>query len=166
MKILIWPDPTLKLVSQSVMEPLDPTFLREMFLTMKNAGGVGLSAIQVGVPKRFFIMHPYAHDNGYGTVIVNPIIKTYGGEPTLMNEGCLSLPGQFESIRRFSGIEVVYWDENLTAEKTAILGGQEAHIFQHEYEHLDGKLFVDKLPAAKRSLIRGNLQKMKKSGKL
>lgn len=166
MKILIWPDPILKQVSEAVTEPLNPEYLRAMFLTMKGAGGVGLSAIQVGLAKRFFIMHPYEHDNGFGTVCVNPIIKTYSGEQKLMLEGCLSLPGQFESIKRFTEVEVAYWDMNLTAEKTEILSGQLAHIFQHEYEHLDGKLFVDRLPAARRSLVRGNLQKMKKWGKL
>lgn len=166
MKILIWPDPILKQVSEPVTEPLNPEYVRAMFLTMKDAGGVGLSAIQVGLPKRFFIMHPYDHDNGFGTVVVNPVIKTYLGTHQLMNEGCLSLPGQFEMVKRFTEVEVAYWDMNLTAEKTEVLHGMEAHIFQHEYEHLDGKLFVDKLPSAKRSLIRGNLQKMKKWGKL
>lgn len=144
------------------MEPLNSLYISLMHQTMINAGGVGLSAIQVGLAQRFFII-----DIGDGIkTYVNPIIKTYIGQPGFVNEGCLSLPGQFESIKRFPEVEVCYWLPDLSKEVTETLYGLEAHAFQHEYEHLDGKLFVDKLPSAKRSTIRGNLQKMKKQGRI
>jgi len=161
LKILIWPNPTLKLVSENVTEPLTVEEINELFGAMYTAGGVGLSAIQVGLAKRWFVMHV-----GGPRVCVNPIIKTYMGTQVLLNEGCLSLPGQFETVKRFTEIEVSYWDSQFCQEITQVLTGLEAHVFQHEYEHLDGMLFVDKLSSAKRSTIRGNLQKMKKQGKI
>lgn len=164
MKILIWPNPVLKQVSEAVLEPLNQEYVMAMYDTMKASGGVGLSAIQVGLAKRFFITDIY-NSSSY-RCYVNPIIKTYLGSPVLMKEGCLSLPGQFEMVKRFPEVEVAYWDSQLNKEYTGTLNGEEAHVFQHEYEHLDGILFVDKLPPAKRSTIRGNLQKLKKWGKL
>lgn len=167
MNILIWPDPVLKQVSESVVEPLNPEYVATMWNTMTNNGGVGLAAIQVGLAKRFFLMNAWgAATVQPSMVVVNPIILTYLDSPVLMNEGCLSLPGQFESVKRFPRVEVKYWSADLQTVTQTILTGPEAHIFQHEYEHLEGKLFVDKLPAAKRSTIRGNLQKMKKWGKI
>lgn len=162
MKILHWPDPTLKQVSEPVLEPLNMEFVNAMYDTMVQSGGIGLAAIQVGLPKRFFIMEHY----GTPKVIVNPVILTYLDNPEPMKEGCLSIPNHFENIKRFTKIEVKYWPADLSHEIHEVMYGQDAHVFQHEYEHLDGKLFVDKLPAAKRSTIRGNLAKLKKWGKI
>lgn len=161
MKILIWPDPCLKKVSEPVMEPLNQEYIWALHQTMRNDGGIGLSAIQVGLAQRFFII-----DIGEGCkTYVNPIIKTYMGKPGFVNEGCLSIPGQFESIKRFPEVEVAYWLQDLSKEVTEILTGLEAHVFQHEYEHLEGNLFIDKLPPGKRDLIRSNLKKLKLQGR-
>ncbi len=161
MKILIWPNPTLKLVSEPVIEPLTIEEISGLFYAMKSAGGIGLSAIQVGIAKRWFVM-----EGGKPRVCVNPVIKTYMGQEVPLNEGCLSIPGQYEIVRRFTEVEVAYWDSQLTQEVSEVLTGLDAHIFQHEIEHLDGMLFVDKLSSARRSTIRGNLQKMKKQGRI
>lgn len=141
------------------MEPLATDLLKDMAVTMMSNGGIGLSAIQVGIPKAFFMMLEDLE------VVVNPVILTYMGTKTPMLEGCLSLPGQYETVLRYPEVEVSYWTHNFDKEVRKVIGGQAAHVFQHEYEHLKGMLFVDKLPAAKRSLIRGNLQKMKRNGK-
>ena len=164
MKILMWPNLTLNYVSCKVTQPLDSELASEMERLMLDAGGVGLSAIQVGVPLTFFITK--IDRKSPTKVYVNPIIQGFFGTPTPMLEGCLSLPGQFELIRRFPEIKISYWNSDLTKLTEETINGLEAHCCQHEVEHGRGELFVDKLPSAKRSTIRGNLQKMKRNGSI
>jgi peptide deformylase len=116
MKILIWPNPILKQASEPVLEPLDNDLIMQMAALMRSSGGIGLSAIQVGNPKAFFLFE----DAGLVKVAVNPLIITYLGDSTPMLEGCLSLPGQFELVKRYPEIEVVYWTHNLQEEGTCV----------------------------------------------
>lgn len=162
MKILIWPNLQLNTVSEPVTEPLDPEVLAAMERLMLDSGGIGLSAIQVGIPKTFFITktHPKMPTKMY----VNPTIDEFIGTRHPMLEGCLSLPGQFELVQRFPSVKISYYNPDLTMVKQETVDGIEAHCVQHENAHLSGELFVDKLPAARRSTIRGNLQQMKKRG--
>ena len=123
-----------------------------------------MSANQVGINQNFFITR--TDSKGPTRVYVNPLIQGFLGVPTLMLEGCLSLPGQFELIRRFPELKVSYQNSDLTKITEETINGIEAHCYQHEIEHGRGELFVDKLSSAKRSTIRGNLQKMKRNGQI
>lgn len=161
LKILIWPNPKLKEVSQQVLQPPNPSFLDEMYAAMKMAGGVGLSAIQVGFPVRVVVI-----DVGQGRqVFVNPVITQTIGERVPMIEGCLSVPGQFETIHRFPEVVVRYQTETMEAAevhaKTML-----AHCLQHELEHLEGRIFTDHLKPADRARIMGAIMKLKKQGKI
>jgi peptide deformylase len=98
--------------------------------------------------------------------VVNPYILTYMGTPAPTIEGCLSLPGQFDLVERFPQVEVSFCTHDLENRVEMIFSGLEAQCFQHEYEHLQGKLFVDKLPGGRRDQIRSNLRKLKQSGKI
>lgn len=161
MKILTWPNPKLKLKSGPVTEPISQSIIDEMVLLMFMNDGIGIAAIQVGIPKAFFLIRTNDPSNGGAKVIVNPVIKRLIGDPYLMLEGCLSVPNCFELIKRHPSVELSYWDQNLAIEKTEILTGQEAHVAQHEHDHLNGVSFPDKLPPGKRDLIRSKMKKHK-----
>lgn len=133
-----------------------------MWAVMLENRGIGLSAIQVGVAKRFFIG---IHDLDVFEVYVNPVINEFVGKTVLLEEGCLSLPGQFEKVRRYLEIKVTYQTADLTQTVSKTLTGSEAHCFQHELDHLNGLLYVDKLSNARRSTVRANIQKLKKNGR-
>lgn len=170
MKIIIWPDPRLKQVSAALPEAESDMpgqdLLKELYDTMKAAGGVGLSAIQVGIAKRIVVA-----DLGQGLeVYVNPVINGYRGEAAPIQEGCLSTPGQFESVSRYP--EVVYFalrpgagDLGTWYRCYGVATGLRAQMLQHELEHLDGKMYVDHLKAADRSRIRGNMMKLKRGNR-
>lgn len=160
MKIVFWPNPILKQKSVLVTEPPDPKFLDEMYVLMKSKAGVGLSAIQVGVAQQIVII-----DVGSGRMeFINPLIVDKK-DPQPKLEGCLSIPGQFDILRRYERVTVEYQDRNLQPQKLEA-SGVLSHALQHECEHLNGEIFVDRLSPAKRSEILGNMLKMKRSGKL
>lgn len=165
MKLYYWPGAMLKRVSETVTEPVDPKFLDEMYTTMKSYGGVGLSAIQVGVPKRIIVI-----DVGMGRQeFINAEVTDRRGDFVPLLEGCLSIPGFFEIVKRYTAITVKYQDRDLNPKELVINGGlqtQLAQCLQHEIEHAQGLLFVEKLPAATRSTIMGNMIKLRKAGKL
>jgi len=161
LKILIWPHPMLKEVSKQVDDKPDQDFLNELYATMKKAGGIGLSAIQVGIPLRIVIV-----DVGIGReVYVNPVITEFIGKKVPMNEGCLSVPGQFETIYRYPEVVVKYQLDTMES-GLCHATGLRAQCLQHELEHLDGKIFVEHLKPADRSRIMGTILKLKKSGKI
>lgn len=140
MNILLWPDERLKLVSDPVSFQLDPVLLNSMHELMRNLHGVGLSAIQVNIPLRFFII-----DIGKGLeVYINPEIIQTVGIQMLKREGCLSMPGYFDYVQRYPNVKVKYLDANLTPCERH-LSGMRAHVFQHEIEHLDGIVMADRL---------------------
>jgi peptide deformylase len=165
MKILLWPHPTLKEVSQpyptdDLAKALLQRRVTEMFGVMKAAGGVGLSAVQVGDLSRFFIL-----DAGNGPeVLVNPHTLITTGDRVPMMEGCLSTPGQFEIVWRHPEVTISYLDGNMVPQTTTATGLR-AQAIQHELEHLDGHIFVEHLKAADRGRVLGAMMKMKKSGK-
>jgi peptide deformylase len=142
--------------------------LDEMRAIMSAHGGIGLSAIQVGIAQRFFIVDKeLADQNMIMDVLINPKIEAFIGDPELMNEGCLSIPGFFEDVRRYPQVSVSYdYDQKNAVRNQETFSGKLAHVIQHEYDHLDGRLFVDGLSAAKRSAILGNIQVLRRSGKL
>ena len=135
-------------------------FIEDMFDTMYFNDGVGLSANQVGVPKRIAVMNPSGKKED-ALVLINPdIIKKKGCSKAA--EGCLSLPGISSDVKRSSQIEVKFMDLEGGA-KHLKLEGLSARIVQHEVDHLNGFLFVDRINFLKRKLL---LKKMKKAKRI
>lgn len=174
-KVLLWPNPRLKLVSAAVdVEVLnqDPEAVKslrdlveEMAKVMGAYGGVGLAAVQINTPVRVVT----SLVDGIPRVYINPQLVKTDGESRLIREGCLSLPGIVEHVRRFDTVTVKTQPlliDGVGPEETFTAHGLLAQVLAHELEHLDGRLFVDSLPSAKRSLIRGDLLKRKKLGQL
>jgi peptide deformylase len=138
-----------------------------LFDTLKRAEGIGLAAPQIGLSKRIFVMDttPLADEEAefkpVEKVCLNPRILHTDDTLSSYNEGCLSIPGIFRELDRPERIHVTY--QNLAFETIEEeLSELEARIFQHEYDHLDGILFVDRLSGLQKRLIQGKLNKIKK----
>ncbi|MGD1047174.1 MAG: peptide deformylase [Candidatus Krumholzibacteriaceae bacterium] len=131
----------------------------EMHETMIEARGVGLAAPQVGVPKQIAIMNPEPENEKTLLKMVNPRIIASSDETEKIEEGCLSVPGIRGDVVRAARITVAYQDENGKA-RTLEAEGILARIIQHELDHLNGVLFVDRLSLAKRALIKGKLKEL------
>jgi peptide deformylase len=131
--------------------------MEDALTAMRAANGAGISGIQIGVPWRFFWM---TDEKGNEELAVNPAYQTihYVGEvPRYVREGCLSFPDVRAQVRRYSNILVKYEcsDSSLSKPKEVWceLTGLKAHVFQHELEHLDGKLFIDSMFASERDKL-------------
>ena len=139
----------------------------DMFETMYESDGVGLAAPQIGKSLRMFVIDadPFSRDypegKGFKRVCINPQIIERSEDTWLFSEGCLSVPGVHEQVERPSKVKVRYLDENMV-EHTEELDGINARVFQHEFDHLDGNVFTDRLPQIRKTLIKGRLQKMSK----
>lgn len=139
--LVVFPDERLRQKSLEVdfsTEDLQ-ILVHNMFAVMYQYKGVGLSAIQIGMPLRVIVA-----DVGNGREIyINPKIERIGGTKKLMKEGCLSFPGIYEDVERYSKITVSYQDINKVSH-IVNTGGLRAQMLQHEIEHLDGVLLGDK----------------------
>lgn len=139
--------------------------VEDMFLTLEEAEGVGLAAPQIGKNIRLFIVDctPWGEDDpslaDYRKVFVNAEIYERSEETSLFEEGCLSLPGLHENVRRPVSIRMRYLDENFM-EHDEEFTGRPARVIQHEYDHIEGKVFTDNLVPLRRNLIKGKLQKL------
>lgn len=141
--------------------------IQNMFDTMNHADGVGLAAPQVGLPIRMFIItldplaeeHPEYKD--FNKVYINPEIIEESEDQETMDEGCLSLPGVHETVKRSKKIRVKYHDADFV-EHEEELDGFHSRVFQHEFDHLDGKLFIDHLSTLRKQMIKGKLNVMLK----
>jgi peptide deformylase len=137
-------------------------FIQDMFETMYDAEGVGLAAPQVGKSIRLFVIdaEPMEEDHpelkGFKKVFINAHIVEESGEPWLYNEGCLSLPGIREDVRRKPIVKLKYLDENFQPHED-VFEGVAARIFQHEYDHLDGIMIPDRISTLRRTLIKNKL---------
>lgn len=138
--LVLFPDERLRQTSVEVDFSTDiKSLIENMFKTLYEHKGVGLSAIQIGVPFRVVVA-----DVGQGREIyINPKIERIGGTKKLMDEGCLSFPGIYEKVERFSKITISYKDVDGN-EKILNTGGLRAQMLQHEIEHLDGILLGGK----------------------
>ena len=157
-KILKFPDQALRKKSVSV-ENFDeslPPLVCDLYDTLNVAGGVGLSAPQIGFHQRVI----YVSTSQFSDAMVNPVI-TKQSDTVKVPEGCLSFPGVNEAIPRSSHIEVKYQDV-LGEEHSVELDGLAAQVVQHEIEHLDGILMVDHLHRIKRARIKNKIKKIKK----
>ena len=158
LKILQFPDPRLRTRAKPVAE-VDArirTLIDDLFETMYAASGIGLAATQVNVHERLLVAD-VSSERTEPQALINPVIVERDGV-TVYDEGCLSVPGYFESVTRAEHIRVRYLNrdgEQLVMTAQGLL----AICIQHEIDHLEGKLFVDYLSAAKRSRIRKRLEK-------
>ena len=161
--ILIEPNKLLRQISKTVEKVGDEErkLMDDMLDTMYDAPGIGLAAIQIGVPKRIIVMDISRDKNKKEPMyFVNPVIKNRNEEKAKYEEGCLSVPDQFAEIERPNTCEVEYLDYN---GKKQILKatGLLATCIQHEMDHLEGILFIDYLSKLKKSMIIKKLSKIK-----
>ena len=137
----------------------------DMFETMENADGIGLAAPQIGISKRIFVvdgtMLKDEKMKNFKKVFINPTIISESGEDWGFEEGCLSIPNIRENISRKTDIEITYFDENWN-QFTEHFDGMRARVIQHEYDHIQGKLFTDYLPSLKRKLLANKLNEISK----
>nr|WP_298999510.1 peptide deformylase [uncultured Allomuricauda sp.] len=148
--------------------------ISNMWDTMYNAHGVGLAAPQIGLPIRLFLVDttPFSDDddlspeeqqalNGFKKVFINANIEKEEGEEWDFNEGCLSIPDVREDVKRKPTITISYLDEDFNSH-TETYDGLLARVIQHEYDHIEGILFTDKLSSLKKRLLKSRLDKISK----
>jgi len=157
--ILEFPDPRLRTVAEPVASVDDAlrTLIDNMFETMYAAPGIGLAATQVNVHRRLLVMD-VSDDQSEPLVFINPEFTVLDPDLGEYDEGCLSVPGFFETVNRPQRVEVRALDREGTPFERE-LEGLRAICLQHEIDHLDGKLFVDYLSPLKRQRIRKKLEK-------
>ena len=161
--ILTEPNKILRQVSLSVKNfgKEEQILMDDMLETMYHANGIGLAAIQIGVPKRIIIMDLSKNDEKKKPMyFVNPVIKNKNSNFSTYEEGCLSVPDQFAEIDRPSECEVEYLDYDGN-KKILNASGLLATCIQHEIDHLEGILFIDYLSKLKKSMIIKKLSKQK-----
>jgi len=161
-KILTEPNKILRQISTTVEKVGDEErrLMDDMLETMYEAPGIGLAAIQIGIPKRIIVMDISRDENKKEPrYFINPIIKNKNEEKSIYEEGCLSVPDQFAEIERPNSCEVEYLDYN--GKKQLLKSeGLLATCIQHEMDHLDGILFIDYLSKLKKSIIIKKLSKI------
>ena len=157
--ILEFPDPRLRTIAKTV-NSINTTTLKlidDMFETMYAAPGIGLAATQVNVHERILVID-VSEEKDSPREFINPQIEVIDAELEEFSEGCLSVPGFYETLNRPKKIRASFLNR-LGEEVTEELEGLSAICLQHEVDHLDGKLFVDYISPLKRNLIRRKLQK-------
>ena len=163
--ILIEPNTILRQKSQPVdtVGQDEQKLMDDMLDTMYSANGIGLAAIQIGVPKRIIVMDiSRDKENKNPMYFVNPVIKNRDLEKSIYEEGCLSVPNQFAEIERPCKCEVEYLDYH-GQKKILKAEGLLATCIQHEMDHLEGILFIDYLSKLKKTMIIKKLSKQKKA---
>ena len=161
--ILTEPNKVLRQISKPVKEVgiEEQKLMDDMLETMYSANGIGLAAIQIGIPKRIIVMDLSRDENKkIPMYFVNPIIKNKNVEKSTYEEGCLSVPNQFAEIDRPSKCEIEYLDYE-GKRKLLKAEGLFATCIQHEMDHLEGILFIDYLSKLKKSMIIKKLSKIK-----
>lgn len=140
--------------------------IEDMYETMHNASGIGLAAPQIGKSIRLFVVDGTIIEDEPGMadfkkVFINPVLLEELGTPWEYEEGCLSIPNIREKISRKEKLKIRYYDEtwNLCEEK---FDGLKARIIQHEYDHIEGKMFVDYLTPLRKRLLKGKLADISK----
>jgi peptide deformylase len=177
--IVAYGDPVLKKRAKEIESSSEElkALILDMFETMYEASGVGLAAPQIGKSIRLFVVDasPFAEDEemdeeertflaDFKRVFINATIEEEYGEEWDFEEGCLSIPDIREKVTRESELKIVYQDENFEP-KEEILTGLAARVIQHEYDHIEGVLFTDRLNPLRRRLLKGRLSDIS-SGKV
>jgi peptide deformylase len=165
-------DPVLRKVGEDISAdyPNFQDLLTNMYDTMYNAYGVGLAAPQIGLAIRLFVIdtEPFSDSEdltkeeqeqlkGFKQTFINAKMLVEEGEEWSFNEGCLSIPEVREDVYRNEKITIEYYDENFN-KKTEVYDGLIARVIQHEYDHIEGILFTDKISSLKKTLIKKKLQ--------
>ena len=174
--IVAYGDPVLRKTCSDI-EPDYPeldSLIANMWETMYKANGVGLAAPQIGKPIRLFLVDtsPFAEDeelspeereelNGFKRVFINAKIESESGSKWAFNEGCLSIPDIREDVNRHPEIQITYMDTDFKT-RTETFDGLLARVIQHEYDHIEGVLFTDKISSLKRRLLKGKLTNISK----
>ena len=169
--IIAYGDPVLRKLGKSIDKkyPALESLLENMFETMYGAKGIGLAAPQIGLPIRIFIVDATPFKDAeeleleernflstFKQVFINAQIIDKTGDEWVFNEGCLSIPDVREDVFRNETIKIEYLDEKFK-KHTKEFSGIAARIIQHEYDHIQGILFIDKLSSLKKRLIKGKL---------
>lgn len=167
--VYVYGSPVLRKVAAEITPdyPNLKGLIQDMFDTMIHSDGIGLAAPQIGLSIRLFIIdasplaedHPELHD--FRKVFINAHIIERTGNPTLYNEGCLSIPNIREDVERPESVLIRYVDENFKPHEERF-EGVAARIIQHEYDHLDGILFTDLISPIRRQLLKGKLAAISK----
>lgn len=167
--VVAYGHPVLKKVAREI-DPSFPKlkeFVADMFETMYLSDGVGLAAPQVNQSIRVFVVDcsafsdKYPEAKEYKRVFINPEIYGYEGDEYSFNEGCLSFPGLREDIVRKPVIHIKYFDEDFQPHDERI-DGINARVIQHEYDHIQGIVFVDRMSSLRRMIIKGKLNDISK----
>lgn len=160
--LVILPDPVLRQLSKPV-ERVDDELRRladDMLETMYDAPGIGLAAIQIGVPLRLLVIDLAKDDQPKEPhVVVNPRIVAHGDEASVYEEGCLSIPDYYAEVERPAAVTVAYLDRD-GKERTLEADGLMATCLQHEIDHLDGVLFIDHISKLKRDMVVRKFKKL------
>ena len=173
--IVVYGDPVLRQRAKDIEQGTDlKQLVQDMFETMYSAQGIGLAAPQIGKGVRLFVVDgsPLNDDEeeedeemddmtSFKKAFINPVILEEGGIPWEFEEGCLSIPNIREKVSRKAKLKIRYFDENWQL-KEEQYDGMKARIIQHEYDHIEGKLFIDYLPALKKRLLKGKLNDISK----
>ena len=166
--VFLYGHPVLKKVAEPITKsyPKLDELIANMYETMHNADGVGLAAPQVGLPIRLFVADgsgfkdPKVKD--FKQVFINPTILEESGEEWIFNEGCLSIPKIREDVSRQFSLVIEYRDENFVKKKEKF-DGTAARIIQHEYDHIEGVLFIEKISPLRKILIKSKLNDILKA---
>lgn len=159
-ELRLYPDPVLARAADpaDLSDPALPDILQRMDTCMREHEGVGLAAPQIGVSLRIFLMRP----GRTATACMNPEILSFGPKTETMDEGCLSIPGVFLPVRRAREIEVRYRTSQGSVFRSR-LEGMAARVFQHELDHLNGILIIDRAGSWQRWKVRDKLTDLRKS---
>jgi peptide deformylase len=169
--IVAYGDPVLKKHSEEITQeyPELDILIKNMFDTMYAANGVGLAAPQIGLAIRLFIMdatpffedEPETETENLKMVFINAQISEEKGNKWVFNEGCLSIPDVREDVSRHPDIFISYYDENWVFQEKSF-NGLIARVIQHEYDHIEGKLFTDRINPLRKTMLRGKLDAIAK----
>lgn len=171
--IVAYGHPSLRRKNENITPEFEglKDLIRDMYQTMYSARGVGLAAPQVDKPYRIFIVDGEPMDDaveegeeslvGWKKIFINPEIIEEEGEDWGFEEGCLSIPDIRETVFRPETIKVRYFDQHFE-QYEEVLTGMRARIFQHEYDHLEGVLFVDHLSPFRKQLVKSKLSRIQK----
>lgn len=165
--IVVYGDPVLKKRGKDIVKgEIDVKQLADdMFETMEGASGVGLAAPQIGIGLRMFVVDGTSMEDkslkGFRKVFINPEMIEEAGEEWEFEEGCLSIPHIRENVWRPERLHIRYFDENWE-EHEEDFDGMKARIIQHEYDHIEGILFTDKISPFKKRLLKSKLQNISK----
>lgn len=158
------PDPVLRQTSEEI-ERIDDelrALIDDMFETMYDAPGVGLAAVQVGIPRRLLVLDVAGKEDAPAPIcMINPVIEQLGDQPRVYEEGCLSLPDVLVEIERPAQVQVRYTDRE-GKEQVLEADGLLATAVQHEIDHLNGKLIIDFLTPLRRNMV---VRKLKKAAR-